>query len=713
MATIATTYSEPASSGLTSKLWHLNIHGEDFYTYNSSTFVFETPPISVFYTPTDQARPYCRVRISADITIGGKSLFNKSAFNSSTPTGAFQWRNFSKTNQSAWPRVEAGQLIELTKYSYTSGEGSLTPKHIGILQTSDFFDSTNSNQADLPIVLKSAYSNYSNNVNYGRIYFASKSNSQVGDATNRLVYGDNSFNDIQIGTLVLKAPPVINSSSLTTSHPSGYPTSYCSTNKSTVSCSFNVAAQYGGNIKQIDFVLGDQYYRQTFNNNTTSYNSTFNIVPDKKGTFTPQLRILDSRGQITRKQFSAITVDYKYPTVNITNLQRTNGTTPDEENGTNATFTAKFTTHQGVKLAKPDVTITPSVNASTITWYSNSGFSSQVTFPTTSTTLYAKVETSTGLNSTATYNFKVTPKDENGQSGTAINTTLPPAYYTVDFRAGGHGIAFGQASVTDGFVCAMPTTFTGNSTVTFVGDANFTNTLKYKGSHVATNINFDSTNKKLTKTVNNTVTDIVTAQNFVAKGSGFQNFVWDDQTFYTNANNAQKTGWSIISSARITSSSASVQNMPSGNTSGGYWECYNMNDNFCNQFFYPRETTDTSFYWRKKASGNWGSWLEVQSGKKMNVNGEETSDLNNCKTAGFYTFTKDAAHIPYTAGGGVGGTLLVMRYSATYMYQIAFANSTNTSDSTTKDASQMRIYARRYYNGNWYPSNSWYKISMS
>lgn len=147
--------------------------------------------------------------------------------------------------------------------------------------------------------------------------------------------------------------------------------------------------------------------------------------------------------------------------------------------------------------------------------------------------------------------------------------------------------------------------------------------------------------------------------------------------------------------------------MPSGNTSGGYWECYNMNDNFCNQFFYPRETTDTSFFWRKKANGNWGSWLEIQSGKKMNTtNGEETSDLNNCTTMGFYTFTKDAAHIPYTSGGGVGGSLLVMRFSSNYMYQVAFANNTSTTDAV----GQMRIYARRYYNGTWY---SWYKVTLS
>lgn len=318
------------------------------------------------------------------------------------------------------------------------------------------------------------------------------------------------------------------------------------------------------------------------------------------------------------------------------------------------------------------------------------------------------------------------------------------AYYTVDFKAGGYGIAFGQPATTNGFVCAMPTTFTGNSTVTFAGDANFTNTLKYKGSHVVTNVAYDTTNKKLTKTVNNVATDIATAIQIVQGGDGFRQFPWQDSS-YTDLNNILWTGWSIISAAAVGNG---IDNFPP-TSHGGYFVSYYWSDSFVNQLFYPRETTDSVFYWRKKASGNWGSWYLVGQGvmnvaydstnkkitktigsttsdvvtvstlssalglgNKLDItNGQETSNLNNCKTAGFYTYTSDCSNKPTSVA--VGGSLLVMRYSATYMYQIAFANSTSTSDSTTKDASQMRIYARRYYNGNWYPSNSWYKISMS
>ena len=56
----------------------------------------------------------------------------------------------------------------------------------------------------------------------------------------------------------------------------------------------------------------------------------------------------------------------------------------------------------------------------------------------------------------------ITPKDSlfsNGSTvlytGTNISVILAMAYYTIDFRAGGHGIAFGQACFEDGFWCNM------------------------------------------------------------------------------------------------------------------------------------------------------------------------------------------------------------------------------------------------------------------
>lgn len=62
--------------------------------------------------------------------------------------------------------------------------------------------------------------------------------------------------------------------------------------------------------------------------------------------------------------------------------------------------------------------------------------------------------------------------------------------------------------------------------------------------------------------------------------------------------------------------------------------------------------------------------------KNITMNGEETSDLDNCTDSGRYTFTSAAAHNPYSAGGVVD----VYKNSSTHYYQLAFSNSTANDD---------------------------------
>ena len=86
----------------------------------------------------------------------------------------------------------------------------------------------------------------------------------------------------------------------------------------------------------------------------------------------------------------------------------------------------------------------------------------------------------------------------------------------------------------------------------------------------------------------------------------------------------------------------------------------------------------------------------------INVNGNYNSssyDLNNATATGFYSYSSSAANTPTNAGGN----LLVTRYSANYMYQVAFANSNTTSDT-------VWIYARRYVNGAW---KAWLRVTTA
>ena len=70
------------------------------------------------------------------------------------------------------------------------------------------------------------------------------------------------------------------------------------------------------------------------------------------------------------------------------------------------------------------------------------------------------------------------------------------------------------------------------------------------------------------------------------------------------------------------------------------------------------------------------------------VNGDETTDLNNCTETGIYIYTSAASHTPNAAGG----SLLVMKTSSSYIKQIAMPNNSGGTAS---------VYARIHYASGW------------
>lgn len=85
--------------------------------------------------------------------------------------------------------------------------------------------------------------------------------------------------------------------------------------------------------------------------------------------------------------------------------------------------------------------------------------------------------------------------------------------------------------------------------------------------------------------------------------------------------------------------------------------------------------------------------------KSLVSNGTEATDLNNCTNTGFYVYNNTASNIPTTAGG----SLFVMTRDATYSYQVAF---TNSSASTNDNY----VYIRRKNSGGW---KSWRKVTTT
>ena len=78
------------------------------------------------------------------------------------------------------------------------------------------------------------------------------------------------------------------------------------------------------------------------------------------------------------------------------------------------------------------------------------------------------------------------------------------------------------------------------------------------------------------------------------------------------------------------------------------------------------------------------------------TNGYETSNLNNCTDRGFYTYNSGASNTPTASSG----SLLVLRTSDTYQYQLAFPNVSGSSPA-------WHIYARLHNDSGW---TSWTQV---
>ena len=256
---------------------------------------------------------------------------------------------------------------------------------------------------------------------------------------------------IEWGTLAyikLNAPPTFTVSAMT------FDTNYVYTGLTTASVDVSsLSAKYGGSITEVKLTIGNQSVTRT-------NNGTLSILLETEGTFTPTVTVTDSRGQVTTKTLETITVNgYTAPSAVFT-AERTTSTGVDDDEGEYAVLDTNITfTDVVADLTAPTVTIdgTPA----TVTWYSSRAtdgtLSGTVNWSslTSPATVYGLIDVP---DIQVAYSISLTPNDTEG-SGSPITQTIASAFYTIDFLAGGHGIAFGQPSSRDGFECNMPTTF--------------------------------------------------------------------------------------------------------------------------------------------------------------------------------------------------------------------------------------------------------------
>lgn len=252
-------------------------------------------------------------------------------------------------------------------------------------------------------------------------------------------------------TITLNAPPTFDSTQVYFDTPyvyAGYTTASVDVS--------NISAKYGGDISSVSFTIGNQTV-------TGSGNGTLSIALTAGGTFTPTVKVTDSRGQVTTKTLDVITVNtYVAPSASFT-VERTDSLGVPNDEGESAVITATFNyTDDVANLTTPTIVVRDQDNTAvtpTITWYTNRELTTVISSwssVASGATVYALLDNANHdlFNTQKSYQIALTPNDT-GDSGTAITQILGSAFYTVDFLAGGHGIAFGQACTDEGFWCAM------------------------------------------------------------------------------------------------------------------------------------------------------------------------------------------------------------------------------------------------------------------
>lgn len=272
-------------------------------------------------------------------------------------------------------------------------------------------------------------------------------------------------NQITVGTIrvLLDVPPTATVSTLS------FDTPYIYAGLTTASVTVTGAtAYYGGDIDSVTLTIGEQSV-------SISGNGTLSILLNAGGTFTPVVTITDSRGQTKDYPLDPITVGiYSTPTVNF-DAQRTdvNGKIADE--GEYATIVTTLTFDPVAEAVAPTVAVADEdgiTQTATTTWYSTRAsdgeLSGAVTWSTlaSGSTVYGLISITGDFDTQKAYVISLTPQDSEGITGDTKTDTLQTAFYTVDFLAGGHGIAFGKPASQTGFWCDMDTHLLQGANVT-------------------------------------------------------------------------------------------------------------------------------------------------------------------------------------------------------------------------------------------------------
>lgn len=168
------------------------------------------------------------------------------------------------------------------------------------------------------------------------------------------------------------------------------------------------------------------------------------------GTLTATAKVVDSRGRSSTKTLSITAYSHASPTISQLAVRRCDADGSPNEEGTSCAVT--------VHASAVSDAGTHNLSALTLKWrmYGTSTWSDALDILASNgmELLIPDVEFGTGNQ----YELVVDATDDAGFKSTAT-AMLYKAFMTMDFKAGGKGIAFGAPATEDGFHCAMPATF--------------------------------------------------------------------------------------------------------------------------------------------------------------------------------------------------------------------------------------------------------------
>lgn len=225
---------------------------------------------------------------------------------------------------------------------------------------------------------------------------------------------------------------------MTSVYIAGYSTAYISAS--------GAAAGAGASLAKYEFIRDGQVLA-SYNSSAASYNYTTGVLSGSSATFS--VRVTDSRGMQATKDASAVAIAaYALPAFSNTQIYRSDSGGDPDNSGEYA-------------YIKTTVTATPAQNSITGLTYARKKTTDANYGAETSLTNGTALIVS-GIDNVYSYEIRITATDRLGNKA-YYYATIQTESFTMDFKVGGDGVAFGKVAETSNLLdSAWPIRSTGN-----------------------------------------------------------------------------------------------------------------------------------------------------------------------------------------------------------------------------------------------------------